>query len=171
MSKTKRYSLWLMPSGEVYDRLKHLTSRLSSQYSAPDFEPHVTLIGKVLGSEEEIISKTALLASAVQPYRIELGRVEYLDEYFRCLFIRVRDTDEVMKADLEARKIFGRQNDPKYMPHLSLMYGNCPPETKKQIIVEIGEEFKLGFDAKSIHLFSTNVEPKDWYRVREFSLK
>jgi 2'-5' RNA ligase len=171
MSKTKGYSLWLMPIGEVYNKLNNLISELSRKYNTPHFEPHVTLIGEVLGSEEEIVLKTAQLTSVVRPYRIELGRVEYLNEYFRCLFLRVRETHEVMRANQISRKIFGRETDPKYMPHLSLMYGDFAPQIKEEIIAKIGKEIFVGFDVESIHLFSTNGEPKDWYRVKEFSLK
>lgn len=171
MLKAKGYSLWLMPTGEVYDRLNTLISQLSRKYNTPDFEPHVTLIGEVLGSADEIVSKTAQFATVVQSYRIGVGRVEYLNEYFRCLFLRAKETDEVMRANQEAREIFSQETDPRYMPHLSLMYGDFPPQTKEEIIAEIGKEISVGFDVESIHLFSTNGEPKDWYRVKEFSLK
>lgn len=171
MPEAKGYSLWLMPAGDVYDRLKGLISRLSRRYSTPDFEPHVTLLSEIPGPEDEIVSKTARLASVIGPYKIELSRVEYLNEYFRCLFLRAKETDEVMRANREARRIFGRETDPEYMPHLSLMYGDFPPRTKEKIIEEIGKEISAGFGVESIHLFSTSGEPEDWYRVKEFLLK
>jgi hypothetical protein len=34
-----------MPSGEAYAQLKSIIDRLSSKYSTPAFEPHVTVIG------------------------------------------------------------------------------------------------------------------------------
>jgi 2'-5' RNA ligase len=165
MLKTQEYSLWLMPSGEIYERLNSLISQLSRKYKTPVFEPHLTLLGGVLGSEADILSKTNQLTSVLQPYRIELSQVEYLAEYFRCLFIKAKETDEVMNANLEARKIFDRQNDTEYMPHLSLMYGDFPPRIKEEIIEEIGKEISVSFDVSLVHLFSTTGEPKDWYRV------
>lgn len=59
----------------------------------------------------------------------------------------------------------------KYIPHLSLMYGNFPSELKEKIIAEIGKDFNMNFEIKSIHLFSTLGEPEDWYRVKEFALQ
>jgi 2'-5' RNA ligase len=170
MSKAKSYSLWLMPTGEVYDRLNTLISQLSREYYTPYFKPHVTLIGEVLDSENEVISNIAHLTSVIHPYRIELGRVQYRNEYFRCLFLKAKETDEVMRANQEARKIFSRQSDLKYMPHLSLMYGDFTTQTKEEIIADIGREISVGFDVDSIHLFSTDGAPKDWYRVKQFSL-
>ena len=171
MTKAKGYSIWLMPIGEVYNTLNSLILKLSRKYSTSYFKPHVTLIGSLTGSEKGIIAKTVQLASLIHPLRIELDRVEYLNKYFRCLFIKVKETDELMEANQKARKMFGRETDPKYMPHLSLMYGNLPPQTKEEIIAEIGKEISVSFDVNSIHLFSTNGEPEDWYKVKEFMLK
>lgn len=170
MTMAKRYSLWMMPSGDIYNRLAKTISQLNREYSTPNFEPHVTLIGRVVGSEEYILPKTSQLATLIRPYEIRLTAVDYLDEYFRCLFIRVEETEHVMDANLKARGIFNRQQDPKYMPHLSLMYGNFTPRIKEKIIAGIGREFNMKFEARSIHIFSTNGEPKDWYRVKELPL-
>ncbi len=160
-----------MPSGDVYDRLASLISQLSEERSAPSFQPHVTLIGGLMGPEEDIVSKTLQLVSVVRPLMIRLTRAEYLDEYFRCLFVRMEETEEVKGANLRAREIFGRQLDPQYMPHLSLMYGRFLPSDKQGIIATLGQSLALSFVASCIHLFSTDGDPKDWCRVREYALR
>ncbi|HLD39597.1 MAG TPA: 2'-5' RNA ligase family protein [Candidatus Nanoarchaeia archaeon] len=171
MSTAKGYSLWLMPSGESYNRLNSIISQLSRRHNAQYFEPHVTLMGEILGTEDELVSKTAKLSSLIQKYEIDLGKVEFLPEYFKCLFLRARESDKVMLANEVTRKVFGREHDPKYMPHLSLLYGDFSPTIKEEMIAKIGNDISIKFDVNSIHLFSTNGEPKDWYRVKEFSLK
>jgi 2'-5' RNA ligase len=170
MPTVKGYSLWLIPSRDVYKRLNNLISCLSRKYNTPRFEPHVTLLGEVLGSQNDIVLKTAQLASVIRSFRMELDEVKYVNEYFRCVFIKAQETDEVMTANQKARKIFVRETDPKYMPHLSLMYSDFSPQAKEKIITEIGKQIKIGFDVTCIHLFFTNGEVKDWYRVKEFSL-
>jgi hypothetical protein len=80
-----------------------------------------------------------------------------------------------MEANLKARKIFNRQQDPKYMPHLSLMYGNFSPIIfspiiKEEIIDSMGREFDISFEVGSISLFPTNGEPLDFCKVKEFTL-
>ena len=54
---------------------------------------------------------------------------------------------------------------------MSLMYGDFSSDTKAEIVKDIGKDFNLSFDVSSIHLFSTDGEPKEWKRVKEFSLK
>lgn len=170
MTSATGYSLWLMPEGRLYNRLKGTITQLSGRYFTPAFEPHVTLLGLIPGTKEEVVSKTARLASMLQPYEIRLRGVDHLDEYFRCLFVRVEKTPEVMAANTRAREVFGKRNDAEYMPHLSLMYGSLTPVTKHNIISSIGREFNAAFEAKSIHLYLTQGEVKDWRRVREFPL-
>ncbi len=171
MENEKRYSLWLMPSGIVYNKLSKMMSELSYKYATPHFEPHVTLLGRLTGNEEEIISKASKLANCIRPYELRLNEVDFLDEYFRCLFIKAEATEPVLSANSSARKIFNRKQDPEYMPHLSLMYGNFSPEVKRRIVTEIGSDFNLKFDVMSIYLFSTGDNVEEWRKVKEFALK
>ncbi len=168
--QAKGYSLWVMPSGEVYTRLAQTILQLSAEHSTPAFEPHVTVLGGVLGDEEEIASRCLELSRALRPYEVRLASVDYRDEYFRCLFLRAEETEDVREANRKAREVFGRREDPPYLPHLSLMYGNLAVETKQRIVAEIGERFDLRFWVRSIHLFSTQGEPRLWRRVKEFAL-
>lgn len=169
----QKYSIWLMPSGKVYNKLAKIISQLSEKYSSPHFEPHITLLGLTIGAEEEVITKTFQLAKILQPFEITFNKVDYSDEYFRILFIRVKETKDIMEANLKAREIFNRQGDPKYIPHLSLMYGNFSPEIKEKIIKDIGGKFNIRLRVKSIHLFKlkTKGDPKSWCKIKEFVLK
>ena len=168
MPGIEKYSLWLMPGADVYNKLSSLIIRLSRKYRTPVFEPHVTLIGELTEPEDEIITKTQVLAARIMPYTITLTHVEFLNEYFRCLFIKVQETEEIIEANAKARETFCRTHDPKHMPHLSLMYGNLEPGKKKEIVKDIGKELHLSFEANSIHLFSNTGDLKEWYRIKEF---
>ncbi len=164
------YSLWLVPEGAVYESLSRLISRLAGRHSAFVFEPHVTLLGQLPGTEEEILSKTAQSAAALRPHEIKLTTVDYLDEFFRCLFIRAEESDWILDANKKAREIFGRTNDPPFMPHLSLMYRNLSPEAKQRIIAEIGPRMDLTFRIASLHVVATEGDPREWRRAGEFPL-
>ncbi len=160
-----------MPTGHVYSKLTRLISRLSRQWSTDNFEPHVTLLGSLLDSEEAILSRTSQLAPCIKPYEIKLTTVDYLDEFFRCLFFKVETTESVMDANLKARSFFQRRRDPKHRPHLSLMYGNLAPAAKEKIVAKIAHESHWQFEVRTIHVYSTTGKPRDWFRVREFALK
>ena len=166
-----KYSLWLMPTGELSASLTEIIEDLSRDRPELRFEPHVTLLGGLSGSEPELSSKTREVASVIEPYQIWLDKVDYLDEFFRSLFIRVEPTRPVLEAGRKARLIFQRQQEAGYLPHLSLMYGDLPPPTKEQIISRIGREFQRQFEVYTIYLYATEGEPKYWHRVEEFPLQ
>lgn len=164
-------SIWLMPTGRVYDELSVTISQLSNQYSTPSFPPHVTLVEGLTGNERELSSTTEQLASRIRPFEIALSTIDYLDEYFRCLFLRIEESPALLEANRAARMIFHQERDPGFVPHLSLMYGNLDLQTKRQIVQIIGTDFKRTFPVESLHLYSTNGEPKDWRLVQECAVQ
>lgn len=171
-SKPKRrtYSLWLMPSGPVYRRLRGVILRLSRKYSAPVFKPHVTLLGRIVGTRREVLAKSAQLVRRMRPLAIRLGSLDGLNEYYRCLFVRAAKTGPLRKTYRAAWRIFKVEKRPGYMPHLSLLYGNFPPRLKEQTIRMLGGRLPLEFKVRSLHLYSTAGKPRAWRQVKAFRL-
>mgnify|MGYP001590671771 CR=1 FL=1 len=169
----EKFSIWLMPSGKKYNKLKKLILSLGKKYSAPVFEPHVTLLGNLGGQKKEALKKTAYLASKIKPFKITLTSHEYLDEYFRCLFIKAKKTSNLVKAYSMAKQIFRQKSKEKFMPHLSLVYGHFPAKTKQEIISQIKTDVAMSFEINNIMLFlaSKNIQPNKWREIREFKLK
>ena len=160
-----------MPSGELLVRLTEIIDELSRDQPMLRFEPHVTLLGGLVGSQSKLASRTSQLASCIGPYEVRLGTIDCLDEFYRSLFIRVAPTASVLEANQKARLIFQCLQEPEYLPHLSLMYGDFPSSSKEKIIARLGTEIRGRFEARTIHLYSTAGQPRDWYRVREFTLE
>ena len=170
MTQGNKYSIWLMPAGRIYTNLNNTIRGISREYGTPSFEPHVTLIGGPEGSKEEILIRTSQLARQIRPYLITLTSADYLDEYFRCLFVKVRKSKFVMNANLKASKIFNFKQYSTYSPHLSLMYGIFSIKEKKEIIKKIDGDLNIKFYAESLHLFYTLGDPSSWHRIKEFNL-
>jgi len=168
--KEQTFSLWVMPSGDVYQSLSERIVYLSSTYLGSVFEPHVTVIGDVLGTESDVVTRTRKLANVVKPYRVILGAPDFFDEYYKCIFLQVATTPEIMQANVCAREIFDRESDAPYQPHLSLFYGTLPVETKKEIVNSLTSLSYGTFLADSIQLMSTEGDIKSWYLVDRFSL-
>lgn len=171
MSLPKLYSIWLIPSGDTYSVASKIISALSRRLDAPGFEPHVTLINRLVGRQQDIASKAAALARSIAPFRVRLSTVEYLDHYSKCLFIRAKATEGLVRANSMARDIFGRRGDPAFMPHMSLLYGFFPQKVKESIVKEIGPRLELEFEAERLHLFCITGSPGEWYGVGEFDIR
>ena len=115
--------------------------RFGRGYAAPAFEPHVTLAGGIVGPARALAAKVRELARRIPPFTVRLTAVDGLDEYFRCLFVRVATTHPIMTANKAAREVFHLEKQPAFMPHLSLLYGNLPASVKERIIASLGRQF------------------------------
>lgn len=60
------YSLWIKPSGKVAEKLSQEIASQAAEYSAPVFEPHVTLLGDIQGNAEEIMQQSRELAGLIK---------------------------------------------------------------------------------------------------------
>jgi len=166
--KLPHYSLWLMPKGEVRRRLAEAILDLSREYSTPGFEPHVTLAGGIVGPAREVALRMKDLARRIPPFAVRLTTVDGLEDYFRCLFMRVAQAHPVMSANAAAREIFRLPNQPSFMPHLSLLYGNLPCSVKDKIIASLTRRFELEFKATALHLYlimSANEAAREIFRL------
>jgi 2'-5' RNA ligase len=171
MIETGSYAVWLMPSGQLYDRLARVIFELSRKYGTPAFEPHVTLLAHIPGTEDTVASRCEQLANRIEPYVVRLTRLDRLNEYYRCLFVRVLETPAVVEANSEACQVFEVQKAQPYMPHLSLLYGDFSEVTKNEIVEGLRESWDLEFSVDRFHLIDGRGGPTDWRRVKEFALR
>ncbi|UCG30397.1 MAG: 2'-5' RNA ligase family protein [candidate division WOR-3 bacterium] len=163
--KKELYSLWLMPAGEIADRLQAMIIRFSHEHSTPKFKPHVTLIGELNIREATAIARTRELASQIEPFIITLGEVTHLNRYFRCVFIKAEKTPELMNAHSIARGVFGQKDVEIYLPHLSLVYGDLNFRARQSVIRCTGHTMKIEFSVREIFLYYTGGIPRDWHCV------
>lgn len=169
--KAKGYSLWLMPTGEAYDKFSNLIKRLAKEYNASVFEPHVTLIGEITGSESDILSKVRQLVLAQKSFPITLRTIDYQDFYFRTLFVKAEKTKSLQALYDLACEIFEIKNVSFYMPHLSILYGNFAQKVKEKIIEAIGRDQTTEFTVSSLNVFKTGGEVEFWHKIGEFSFR
>jgi 2'-5' RNA ligase len=165
------HHLWLMPSGKIYDRLVTIIKGFSKKYGGPFFEPHVTLLGFLPGTQEEIMAHCLTLAKTLQPFEIRLANLGCHDTYFQCLYLNVGGTEEIIKANSQAKRAFQTSGSSEFTPHLSLLYGDYPRAIKDQIISSLGEDLRFRFDITEIHLIHAESEdPKQWGKIQRFQL-
>ena len=139
-ASTPTYHLWLKPSGAALDVLGGTIRRLARELQVPAFEPHVTLLAYLEGSEREHRLRTAELAERLTPTECVLSKAAYLDEHFRCLFMLVDPTPGILSCHAMAAQAFGKEPEP-YMPHVSLVYGSFPESRKLESSARCRQRF------------------------------
>lgn len=165
---SKGYTLWLVPQGEVYNKFSTLIKKLASEYGGPVFVPHVTLLGDIELSEDEMVKRMKQLIMDQQPFQVNLDQISYEDFYFRALIVKAEKNASLQTLHEKTKQIFDMHNIPSYMAHLSLLYGDYPNQIKEKIIAEIGKEQPAQFEVTSVFL-TKGGEVKDWKVIREFS--
>jgi 2'-5' RNA ligase len=168
---TPTYHLWLKPSGSAHEVLAGTIQRLARELQVAAFEPHVTLLAYLDGTEREHGLRTAELAERMAPYQCVLSRAAYLDEHFRSLFMLVDPAPAIMSCHAMAAQAFGKAAEP-YMPHVSLVYGSFPESRKLEIIRTLLPEVRTSFLVNSVILLrSDSMEPKDWHEIAEYPFR
>ncbi len=166
-----KHSLWMVPSGEAHERLQDLISGLAAAHGTPVFRPHVTLLGGLTAPLRQIEAKATRLASSLRPFMVRFSGIGHADEYYRCLFLRVRKTRDVMAANAMAREAFDRVGDRPFMPHLSLMYCDFDASRKEETASAVGADvLGIAFEVDAICVFSTDGEPGQWKGVLSLPL-
>ena len=169
--RKERHALWLIPTGEPFARLAGTIRRLAREHGGPVFEPHVTLLGGMVGEAEAMANEAARLAAVTKPIDLRLRGIGFRAEFFRCLFLRVAKTEELTSAHERAAEIFPPRRKSPYVPHLSLIYADLEEGTKRRIAADLGETLETSFTVSSIHLVSLEGQPDTWRPVREFDLR
>jgi 2'-5' RNA ligase len=165
------YALWIKPSGEVFETLSQTIRKLATELNTVVFEPHVTLLANLDGSEQELAERGEELSDQIKPFKISLTEPAYQDEYFKCVFLRVEKTQSVMNANACAGRIFKRPQE-IYEPHVSLVYGDLLEERKKLIMPGLPEDVRTDFEANIVYLIrADSPHPRDWHELAAFRLE
>ncbi|HYC79661.1 MAG TPA: 2'-5' RNA ligase family protein [Candidatus Binatia bacterium] len=165
------YSLWLSIAQPEYDKFSGIIKSLASVNNSPKFDPHITLLSKIDSlTEEELTNLTETLVSQINSFSIQFGSVHTEELFFKTLYVEVLKSKELDTARRKARKTFGVKKPEKYLPHLSLAYGNFPENTKAQMIqmiTNLPQEAK----ATEIKLVKTIGPTEDWNIIKQFPLQ
>ena len=162
------YHLWVKPSGAVREMLVQTIRELAHELGGPVFEPHVTLLADLIGTEQEHTQRSRIATRQLQPFEIILSEPSYRTQYFQCLFMRVEQTPSLMSANALARRIFQKPKE-IYRPHLSLAYGSHPASRKKAVIHNLPPDVRTSFEVTTLSLIRADSrDPKEWHEIATY---
>ena len=166
------YSIWIKPQGNIKRKLSKLMIKLSNKFDTPKFStPHITLYENLQGDKNKLILKTKELAKSIKPFKLKLTQIDD-GKNFKNLVILVKKTRELMNAYFKAKDIFGVKSKKKeYIPHLTLLLKDISQSERKKIIEDIGKNFDLEFEVKSVYLVPIGKNPLKWIPIKRFNLK
>lgn len=171
MSET--YSIWLVPDREtrVYRVLdERISDRARSYPNAPDFEPHITLLGGIERDEATVVERTQDLVRGCDPFGLDFSAVSCSTTTHQCVFLLVTPSAALLRLRRSASESFGLA-ERMYVPHLSLVYSVIDVEERVRLVRSIDTESlpdSVRIDA--VEVVDTGGPVPDWRTVSKHSL-
>lgn len=169
MVQQSPYYLWLKPDHAGYQQFAELINSLSQRFGTPRFEPHITLLSRLLGTEAQLTPLILQLTTHRTPFTVRCAGIRFTDDYFRCLFVSVKSDSALSSLYRDAKSVIPNQDDRAFQPHISLMYGDISVAEKQAIAAELGEWNSVEFRIAGVSLYSAIGGPEEWRQIREFS--
>lgn len=160
---TTGYHLFLEPEEPVRTDLLDVIKEFAGVYGGPVFPPHLTLLGPIAGSEEEIVRIATALAVKGEPLTLSLGACAAEEVFFRAFFIRVENSRALTHLREQACRVFECPEAP-YTPHLSLFYG-LPSETERRALFESFALPAQTVSVRALSIYRTEGSAPEWQRI------
>ena len=131
-------AFWLSPAAGARELFLGLIKELAQRYTAPVFEPHVTLCGGDLpeARAHEILRNLCIR----EPIELEITGIEHSEKYTKTLFVQFRTCQQIEALSAEIEKAAGSEH--KLNPHLSLLYKEMPKAEKAEAARAISLPFE-----------------------------
>ena len=143
--KSYAIAYWLLPETAAREVLSHEIAELAKQFSAPFFEPHVTVF---VAPENTDSPKQVVREIGDIDLELTIRGIQSSRQFTKTLFLQFGLSEELQQL---ADVIWTASGAPvRYLvdPHLSLLYAKLPEETKQTL----AEEIRLPF--RKIHFIS-----------------
>ncbi len=161
------YALWLLPEPEKQKSLSQLIDRLSREYGGPRFDPHLTLLGKLEGDEETLITRTSQLGTKLKQFTLRTKSIECREDFYKSLFITLEASSALEFARHSAENLFNHAAETVFMPHLSLIYGRQSEQKKENLSKALREEILFEFVVERIRLVAAFGAVDQWKTITE----
>lgn len=161
------YSIWIIPPEPLYTELKKTVAELATAYNGPMFEPHLTLLGNIDEDLSVIEQKVKDLTINMKGLELSLGPVSYSTTFFQSVFVRVNSSAQLMQLNLDAKKVFGMEND-VFMPHISLLYGDHDSATREAAAAQV-QLPQASFAVNEFVITPATLNPNEWEHTATIS--
>lgn len=166
----KGFWLWGVFDKKNTENLKSANKTLNLTLTGPSFHPHLTLFGPINSLNDSNIKNIKKLCSETKKFELEINKLEIDASKYRSIYLVPKYEKKLldMRMNLiKEKKPLKKQS--KYMPHISLYYGDKKEIDKKQAISELNLNFKI-ITFKSICYVYVDEEKDIWKIIRRFDL-
>lgn len=142
-----------------------LIGELSARFGTPSFPPHVTLLGGLAADPDAAVARGRELAVVLSDFPVRFEGLEHSAEYFRALVVRVAPDLPILDARRRAQMAFPAEPFGPFMPHLSLLYGALPVETRRHLVADVRESAPAAMVLRCLDVVATEGTASEWRRL------
>lgn len=166
-----KYSIWLTPETSFQEVCHKIIAEQAAHFSAPTFEPHITILGTVPAEQADLSQKLQDITAAFSKLQLTVSEISISTTYFQCVFARIKPIPELLDLQIAIKKAVQPENTAFYMPHISLIYGDLSMSERYQAAEKIRLP-QMTFMANRVEMTSdTTDEPEAWKAIESFPLK
>ena len=162
------YSLWLRPEQKQIDELTKIVSDLAHRYRTQPFPPHITLLSRIPADMDTIKQACKKIVEQTQEFEIRLQKIDYSEAYYRNFYILTENTSSLLSVYEYAKKLLNFTSDEKYMPHVSLLYGDLDIETKNSLKEQLEDTYPRILNCNRLDLYYSSGDESDWHLVESY---
>lgn len=170
MRQLSGYALWAIPDEPLYTLLFDLIKRFSRERGTPSFIPHCTIASDITGESSHLIQRGHLIATSTHPFSLLCIAIDYDDNPYRSITLRVQSTEELLTLHSNAIEAFGLNPSKPYSPHISLLYGILPLSEKQSLTNSLPLQLPFTVPVSTIALWSVEGFPHQWHLVAQYAL-
>ena len=160
-------SIWLEPNKSSRTKLNSIIQKLSKKFDFPNFEPHITLFGRVNKPYKSIKLLINNLVCEYRPFNLIIDNFQIGTHPWKMLYFSIRPDNYLNVLQSKINKNLKNYRAYKFIPHISIAYGkidNLETELEGIIIPK-----RIYFDSISIVQISNDI--MSWKKLRSFSLR
>ncbi|PRQ48521.1 putative F-box domain, RNA ligase/cyclic nucleotide phosphodiesterase [Rosa chinensis] len=174
------YSIWAIPPNDVSFRIKKLMEGLRAEFGGPEIKPHITVVGSIRMTYEDVLNKFRSLPSKYfRAYQAKVNLVVTSNFYHQCVSLLIDSSTEVShQLDCTTRICtahWGFHSGGR--PYLSLLYGNLTEEERKIALEKVSSLDKnissLSFTISQLAVYKIDyrdITLKSWEKIAEYAL-
>lgn len=90
-----RYAVWGIIPDNVLSRIKKVMEGLREEFGGPEVEPHITMVGSCLMTEDEAINTFRGACNAIKQFYCKVDNLETSQFYFQCVSLVIEISEDV----------------------------------------------------------------------------
>jgi len=162
------FAVWFIFENDDQKHLSQIIKKLSMQYDAPVFLPHITAYGLVdtrLDTLDKIVSNSI---KGEKPFTVEKKSISYSDDFWKAIFVEIHPNKELVRINDRLTKSLGSFGKYEIKPHASLIYKEMNPDQKKKLAESLDVKNRFKINGICIQQFSEDISK--WMIVRQYNL-